>query len=142
MKRLLVLVVLLSAFTACHKASKEGESCTKADDCEGTLRCVRSVCVAPKAEEPPEDPSSTARILVNNVGEAVSSYSVTHRRLPGSLDDVIETKYMKKNQSDDPWGQPLVYTPGDAGFALSSNGPDKEPGTDDDVCIDKGDTPD
>jgi hypothetical protein len=67
MKQLLMVFVLtliapsLALGQSDPKLSKKGESCTRSADCEGELRCVRNMCVAPTkvtqqiAEKKPAD---------------------------------------------------------------------------------------
>lgn len=78
------------------------------------------------------------KTLVDNVAKGVSSYAVTYWRLPKDLGELVEAKYIKKNQTRDPWNGDLEYTEGSGGdiddFILCSNGPDKSPGSDDDIC--------
>ncbi len=83
----------------------------------------------------------TTKTLVDNVAKGVASYAVTHRGLPKDLGELVEKKYIKKNQLKDPWDQELVYEPGSKGsiddFRLCSEGP--ESGDDDNICSNRDD---
>lgn len=80
----------------------------------------------------------STKTLVENVAKGASSYAVTHRRLPKSLEELVERKYVKKNQLQDPWQNELEYSPGSGGgiddFELCSKGPDGTSGNEDDIC--------
>ena len=80
----------------------------------------------------------STKTLVNNVAKGASSYAVTNRRLPKTLDELVDRKYVKKNQLKDPWDTELEYNPGNSGqiddFELCSAGPDGSLGTEDDIC--------
>ena len=80
----------------------------------------------------------STKTLVDNVAKGAAAYAVTHRRLPKDLGELVEAKYIKKNQTRDPWDGDLEYTPGSGNdiddFTLCSSGPDKSPGSDDDIC--------
>lgn len=82
----------------------------------------------------------TTKTLVNNVAKGVSSFTITHKKLPESLEDLLEKKYIKKNQLKDPWDQDLDYNKGNTNniddFELCSGGPDGSLGGDDDICAD------
>ena len=83
----------------------------------------------------------TTKTLVDNVAKAAASYAVTKRRLPKELSELVEQKYIKKNQTKDPWDNELEYQPGNSGgiddFTLCSAGPDGSPGSDDDICANR-----
>jgi len=85
----------------------------------------------------------SAQTLVDNVGKAAASYAVTHRRLPKDLGELVDKKYIKKNQLKDPWDNDLEYQAGNSGgiddFTLCSAGPDGSPGSEDDVCAGQDD---
>ena len=78
------------------------------------------------------------KTLVTNVSTAAGSYAVTHKRLPKDLNELVERKFIKKNQTRDPWDHELSYQAGTSGevddFKLCSNGPDGTSGNDDDIC--------
>jgi general secretion pathway protein G len=81
----------------------------------------------------------TTKTLVDNVASGVASYGATGRRgLPSDLNVLVEAKYIKQNQTVDPWDNELNYSPGTTGqlddFELCSNGPDGQSDTEDDIC--------
>ncbi len=80
----------------------------------------------------------SSKTLVDNVAKGVGAYAISHRRLPKDLSELVEKKYIKKNQLKDPWDHELSYQPGSSGdmedFKLCSNGPDGTSGNDDDIC--------
>ncbi len=84
---------------------------------------------------------SSAETLVNNVSKSVTSYAVTHRQLPRDLDQLIDGRYIKKNQAVDPWGNDLDYDVDSIrdidGWTLCSGGPDGVAGNSDDICSDR-----
>ncbi len=83
----------------------------------------------------------TTKTLVDNVAKSVASFAVTHRGLPKDLNELVERKYIKKNQVADPWDNELEYSPGNSGqiddFTLCSNGPDGTGGNEDDICTNR-----
>lgn len=80
----------------------------------------------------------TTKTLVDNVAKGVASFAVTHRGVPKDLSELVEKKYIKKNQVKDPWDNELEFTAGNGGdiddFTLCSNGPDGSGGNEDDIC--------
>ena len=80
----------------------------------------------------------STKTLVDNVAKGVASYAVTHRRLPKDLGELVEKKYIKKNQTKDPWDNELEYQSGNSGaiddFTLCSNGPNGVQDGEDDIC--------
>lgn len=69
-----------------------------------------------------------AEMEVRRFEERVEIWRLRHRDAPGSLDDVSESP-----GASDPWGRPYRLQPdGDALFVVS-DGPDRTPGTADDV---------
>lgn len=81
---------------------------------------------------------SGAKLLVKNVGNAVSLYQSSRREYPESLETLVEMKprRLQPDQLKDPWSQPLNYEVNDEGFRVCSNGPDKRGGSNDDICYD------
>ena len=72
------------------------------------------------------------RAEITETYNALSAYRADHdRSCPGSLGDLVATGYMRSVPRD-AWGKPLrVVCPGrrdPAGFEVSSDGPDGEPG--------------
>ncbi|MFT5429485.1 MAG: general secretion pathway protein G [Myxococcota bacterium] len=84
----------------------------------------------------------STKTLVDNVAKSAATYAVTHRRLPKDLGELVEKKYIKKNQMKDPWDNDLEYQAGNSGaiddFTLCSSGPDGTPG-EDDICSNRDD---
>ncbi len=80
----------------------------------------------------------SARTLVNNVSEKITTYAATYNKMPKDLDVMVSRKLIKKNQKRDPWNNDLDYSPGDGGeadsFTLCSFGPDGSSGGGDDIC--------
>ena len=79
------------------------------------------------------------RTLIHTVADGVQSYAAVKRRLPKDLGELVEAKYIKKNQTKDPWEQDLEYQQGSGNdlddFTLCSKGPDGSGGNDDDICF-------
>lgn len=87
---------------------------------------------------PPMDESDLVTLLIQAYSdEAFPKWQADHpkQKCPASLDEVA--KYFGDDPGlpllTDPWGHPLVMKCDDAGFAVSSVGPDGKAGTDDDV---------
>ncbi len=86
-----------------------------------------------------------AKTDVQNIAsQGVDAYRVMKGRYPTTEEGIrvlIQEGFLKANNADgdikDPWGQPYVYlSPGQAhpdGFDVKSNGPDRQPGTPDDI---------
>ncbi len=86
-----------------------------------------------------------AKTDVQNIAnQGVDAYRVMKGHYPSTeegLRALIQEGFLKANNPDgdikDPWGQPYVYlSPGQAhpdGFDVKSNGPDRQPGTPDDI---------
>ena len=98
----------------------------------GIIGTVVAVNVIGASEDADID---AAKILVERrVAEEVAAYKARYREFPESLEVLVEKKKLTKKQLMDPWNKPLVYVPGDQDFQLCSAGPDKNPGTPDDIC--------
>lgn len=81
---------------------------------------------------------STARLRVKAARDATAQYMMDNSSsCPHGIDDLVSQKYLDKGNSKDPWGKDLVFVcPGqkDTDAAdISSAGPDKQPGTQDDI---------
>ena len=86
-----------------------------------------------------------AKTDVQNIANnGVDAFRVMKGRYPTTEEGIrvlVQEGFLKANNPDgdikDPWGQPYVYLcPGAAhpdGFDVKSNGPDKQPGTPDDI---------
>ena len=79
----------------------------------------------------------STKTLVNNVAKGVSSYHHA-TEAPESLEDLLEKKYIKKNQVQGSVEQRSSYNKGNSNniddFELCSGGPDGSIGGDDDIC--------
>jgi general secretion pathway protein G len=78
-----------------------------------------------------------ARQRVNAAKNSVNTFMVDNNTCPKSLEDLISQKYLDKSNAKDPWGKDLIFhCPGtnDTDAAdISSAGPDKQEGTQDDI---------
>jgi len=79
-----------------------------------------------------------AKLIVKEVGGAVQQYMIDNNQdCPPGLEELVNQKYLKKNSMKDPWGKPFtVKCPGELdsdGIDISSPGPDKQEGTEDDI---------
>jgi general secretion pathway protein G len=78
-----------------------------------------------------------ARQRVNAAKNSVNTFMVDNNTCPKSLEDLISQKYLDKSNAKDPWGKDLSFhCPGtnDTDAAdISSAGPDKQEGTQDDI---------
>jgi hypothetical protein len=94
-----------------------------------------------------KDPRSSAEIAadevhatrsrVRKVKQAADQYYRSTGEAPGSPDALIERKYIKKDDKKDAWRSELrllVNDSSDGPVQVCSDGPDKEPGSDDDIC--------
>lgn len=77
---------------------------------------------------------AAARMGENAVklNQAIEEYHKQNGRVPAALTDLAS---MQTETLQDPWGTPFRYevTEGGAGFYLRSDGPDRAPGTSDDI---------
>jgi general secretion pathway protein G len=81
--------------------------------------------------------SEATRMQVKKVKQAAYQYYVVTGEAPGSLDALIERKYIKKNDKKDAWKSELrlmVNDSSDDPVQVCSDGPDKASGGDDDIC--------
>jgi len=81
---------------------------------------------------------SAARIGVKKIADAtVRSMAGSGATCPKSIEDLIAQGELGKNDVKDPWGTPYAYKcPGTAdpdSADVTSAGPDKQPGTEDDI---------
>jgi len=112
----------------------------------GTLAAVVLPKFTGRSEQAKE---SAAKTAIAALETALEAYEIDNGSYPSEdegLDMLVDEPedmdtwhgpYMKKRVTKDPWGNPYVYVqPGEnntKGFDLSSNGPDKEEGTEDDI---------
>lgn len=83
-----------------------------------------------------------ARAQVQTVGGVIEAYQARNGSYPDSLASLTEGKRAKLKQGNlkDPWKQDLQFAvQGDDGFTLCSNGEDKRPGSQDDICYGQAD---
>jgi general secretion pathway protein G len=81
---------------------------------------------------------STARLRVKAARDATAQYMMDNSSsCPHGIEDLVSQKYLDKGNAKDPWGKDLAFQcPGqkDTDSAdISSAGPDKQPGTTDDI---------
>lgn len=80
----------------------------------------------------------TARLRVKAARDATAQFMIDNSSAcPHGIEDLINQKYLDRNNSKDPWGKDLIFKcPGaqDTDSAdISSAGPDKQDGTPDDI---------
>jgi general secretion pathway protein G len=80
---------------------------------------------------------TTARLDISNLQQALTQYRLeTNDDCPAELNDLFRKKFVKKPPKD-PWGKEFMYKcPGEhdtEGADISSRGPDRQEGTDDDI---------
>ena len=84
----------------------------------------------------------TARGDLKTIDRAIEIYMTDNTDCPPELDELVASGELKKHSLEDPWGQPYQYQyPGSkdpSGYDLWSNGPDKKPGTEDDIGLGSG----
>lgn len=73
-------------------------------------------------------------MLLAHVGEAVRFHWLRTREPPASLDALVAIGRLRAAMTSDPWGSALAYDVDARGYRLCTAGPDREHGTDDDVC--------
>jgi general secretion pathway protein G len=82
--------------------------------------------------------TSTARLRVKAARDATSQFMIDNSSTcPRGIEDLVNQKYLDRNNAKDPWGKDLIFRcPGtnDTDSAdISSAGPDKQDGTQDDI---------
>jgi general secretion pathway protein G len=80
----------------------------------------------------------TAKMLVGKISQAAAmSLSAPGGTCPKGIDDLVAQGDLTKSQAKDPWGTPFIFRcPGTKepdGVDVASPGPDKKPGTEDDI---------
>ena len=82
------------------------------------------------------------RASIAAICTAIDLYEVDTGKYPSSLQSLISGSgepnwngpYLKGGMPVDAWGTPFVYTPkGDNNYEVRSGGPDKQPGSEDDI---------
>ena len=86
---------------------------------------------------------AACRASISNIGLAIDRYEVDMGRYPVSLDNLVAREgdnwhgpYVMGGTAamTDPWGTPFSYAlKGDSDYVVTSAGPDKQPGTGDDI---------
>jgi general secretion pathway protein G len=79
----------------------------------------------------------TAKMVVQKIANAAAASMGTSSACPKGLEELIASGDLSKSQMKDPWGTPYLFRcPGvkdPDGVDVTSNGPDKQPGTPDDI---------
>jgi general secretion pathway protein G len=80
----------------------------------------------------------TARLRVKAARDATTQYMIDNSsNCPHGIDDLVSQKYLDRNNAKDPWGKDLIFhcpgTNDTDGADVSSAGPDKQDGTQDDI---------
>ena len=75
----------------------------------------------------------TAERRVSAIAQAVILYQVEHNAVPKTKDDLIDSGYVARSHLTDPWGTPILVTRSDEDVRVTSAGPDRVPGTADDI---------
>jgi len=86
-----------------------------------------------RVERPhPVDP---IRVQMEIIRMAVMGYDAREGKYPDSLDALIQPPYrqLKKEDLNDPWGEPFGYEHDGDNYVIWSSGPDKKMGTADDI---------
>ena len=79
-----------------------------------------------------------AKERIKEISQGVTTFMIdSNNSCPKSLDDLVAQKYLAKASSKDPWGKEFIFhCPGtnDTDSAdISSAGPDRQEGTEDDI---------
>ncbi|MEZ6244040.1 MAG: type II secretion system protein GspG [Phycisphaerales bacterium] len=82
----------------------------------------------------------TTKISMTTIQSAIKNYMLEHAGTPpASLNVLVTDDYLENKALKDSWDQPFYYTLNSADqlhpYQLISNGPDKQPGTEDDINI-------
>ena len=79
----------------------------------------------------------TAKMVVGKIANAAAANMGTSSACPKGIEELIAQGDLTKSQMKDPWGTPFTFRcPGikdPDGVDVSSAGPDKQPGTPDDI---------
>jgi general secretion pathway protein G len=80
----------------------------------------------------------TAQLRVKAARDATSQFMIDNSSsCPRGIEDLVNQKYLDKNNAKDPWGKDLIFrcpgTNDTDGADISSAGPDKQDGTPDDI---------
>lgn len=82
----------------------------------------------------------TTKISMKTIQTSIKDYQLNHAGTPPTgLQQLVVEKYLEDSALKDGWDQPFYYsvsaTSQDQPYQLISNGPDKQPGTEDDISI-------
>lgn len=82
----------------------------------------------------------TTTISMKTIQTSIKDYQLNHAGSPpSSLSVLVTEKYLEDSALKDAWDQPFYYsvaaTSQDQPYQLISNGPDKTPGTEDDMSV-------
>lgn len=87
---------------------------------------------------------TAAKASVDSLKEAVTTYYIQHKKLPSSLNDLVEGSddnppILEGGEGAliDPWDNEYVFKKSGQRYYILSKGPDGEEGTDDDIRSDK-----
>ena len=96
------------------------------------------------------EPSDVAKMQMRNLAQAIEYFKAEKRALPRTLDELTQPAFRTGEPYVaggkvplDPWEMPYEYRVVDERhmkFEISSSGPDKRPGTDDDLFYPDRDT--
>lgn len=90
------------------------------------------VCVTPLGQLVRANRGATI-LELRRLKDTVEKYQRQNKKLPASLEDLVP-RYIDRIVPD-PWGNAYLYTRSSETFEVRSAGPDKVPGTEDDVTI-------
>ena len=73
----------------------------------------------------------------NQIANTISDFNVEFGRFPNTISEIVKNNPIRASWHKDSWGQPYYYEISENGhsFTLSSKGPDKIQGTEDDINI-------
>jgi len=110
------------------------------------LSILASVVVINVYKRPEQARIAAAKADISTIDGCLESFNLDCGKFPTTINDLIEQPsdvknwqgpYLKKGLPKDPWGRDYQYAnPGQhntGSFDLWSNGPDGQPGTDDDI---------
>ena len=84
--------------------------------------------------------SQAAKLQLRTVQQALASYTLEHGDCPDVLGALHGRNYLQRRDLTDSWGEPLDYQCAlrarGRGIQLASAGPDRRPGTADDIRLD------
>lgn len=81
----------------------------------------------------------TTEVQLSNLGHALDTFHIKSGRYPNASEGISILASPKfgiiREIPLDPWGNEYVYVPSDRFFKLTSNGPDGQPDTEDDLSF-------